>query len=50
MKDFKILTQNEMERTDGGFWQVAAVLIAGILLAGEISESMGRQYRKNYLE
>jgi len=32
------------------FWQVAAVLIAGILLAGEISESMGRQYRKNYLE
>ncbi|MEA5127958.1 MAG: class IIb bacteriocin, lactobin A/cerein 7B family [Proteiniphilum sp.] len=49
MEKFKALSLDEMENIDGGFWQVAAVVIAGILLAGELSESMGRQYRKNYL-
>jgi hypothetical protein len=52
MKQFNLLSEQESQEIYGGFLHVLAALaaVAGIgYLAGEIAESAGRQYRKNYL-
>jgi hypothetical protein len=52
MKQFNLLSEQESQEIYGGFLQVLTALaaVAGIVyVAGEIAESAGRQYRKNYL-
>lgn len=54
MKNFEALSNKELKEINGGIIGIIIGAIAcycgAVYLAGEIAESAGRSYRKNYLE